>query len=152
MINVKKKSTIQTVFGFDFGTKRIGVAVGQCITRNARPLVTLSAKEGKLLVDALMKLEKLMQTWQPDAFVVGIPLNMDGTEQPVTQAARVFAEWLHKKFALPVYEMDERLSTRDARAHIFATGGYRALQKAKVDSHAAQIILQNWLDAFDEEE
>lgn len=130
------------LFGFDFGTKRIGVAVGQTITATARPLTTLVAEQGKINSDTL---QSLINTWQPDGFVVGIPLNMDGTEQPITFAAREFATWLTKTFAIPVYEMDERLSTRDARERIFANSGYRGLQKTEIDSVAAQIILQNWL-------
>jgi len=130
--------------GFDFGTKRIGVALGQEVTGCARPLVTLPAKKGVICADVV---HKLVSEWGPEALVVGIPLNMDGTQQPVTQAARCFADWLATITKLPVFEMDERLSTRSAREQIFARGGFRALKNTEVDSHAAQIILQNWLDA-----
>lgn len=133
------------LLGFDFGTKRIGVAVGQTITQTARPLTTLAAQQGVIQAEALYP---LIKTWQPDGFVVGIPLNMDGTEQSTTHAARRFAQWLSETFSLPVYEMDERLSTRGAREQVFAEGGYRALKQAEVDSLAAQIILQNWLDTY----
>ncbi|MDX1901576.1 MAG: Holliday junction resolvase RuvX [Gammaproteobacteria bacterium] len=140
---MKSTAKHHVLLGFDFGTKRIGVAVGQTITRTARPLTTLSAQQGVIQAEAL---QPLIKTWQPDGFVVGIPLNMDGTEQPITHAARRFAHWLTETFSLPVHEVDERLSTRDARERIFSEGGYRALQTAEVDSLAAQIILQNWLD------
>ncbi|HSW93098.1 MAG TPA: Holliday junction resolvase RuvX [Gammaproteobacteria bacterium] len=130
------------LLGFDFGLKRIGVAVGQTVTQTARPLMTLKAVEGEPSWDSL---DKLRNTWQPDAFVIGIPLNMDGTEQPITHAARRFAKQLKERFQLPVYEMDERLSTKDARERLFAEGGYKALQHGQVDRVAAQLILQNWL-------
>ncbi len=135
----------QTFLGFDFGTKRIGVAVGQTLTHTARPLATLAADKGTLTNSARAQLDKMLTTWQPDALVVGIPLNMDGSEQTVTQRARTFARWLADYTQLRVYEIDERLTTRAAREQIFSEGGFRALQKAEVDSFAAQIILQNWL-------
>jgi len=136
------KSTHKILLGFDFGLKRIGVAVGQTVTETARPLVTLKATQGEPQWDVL---NNLVKTWQPDALVVGIPLNMDGTEQPISQSARKFVLQLQERFQLPVYEMDERLSTKEARARLFAEGGYKALQDGQVDSIAAQLILQNWL-------
>jgi len=138
---MKQKHNV--LLGFDFGTKRIGVAVGQTVTCTARPLLTLQAQQGKIKSEAL---QPIIKTWQPDGFVIGVPLNMDGTEQPITLLAREFGQWLTTTFDIPVYEMDERLSTRDARDQVFAHGGYRALKKAEVDSLAAQIILQNWLE------
>lgn len=129
------------VLGFDFGTKRIGIAVGQPITSSARPLATIKSSNG---VPDWEALKKLVKTWQPDAFVVGIPLNMDGTEQPITQAARQFIVLLKEQFNIPIYEMDERLSTVDARDKVFAAGGYKALQQKQIDSIAAQLILESW--------
>jgi putative Holliday junction resolvase len=130
------------LLGFDFGMKRIGVAVGQTVTKTARPLAVIQASGGK---PELTSLSKLVKTWQPSALVVGIPLNMDGTEQPITGVARRFAQLLRDRFHLPVYEVDERLTTKAARENMFAEGGYRALQNGQVDSVAAQLILQNWL-------
>src|SRR5580700_8550565 len=123
-------NVIRVLLGFDFGMKRIGVAVGQTVTQSARPLETLQANQG---VPSWDKLDKLMKAWQPDALVVGIPLNMDGTEQPLTQAAQQFADALQERFQLPVYGVDERLSTKDAREQIFVKGGYKALQSGQVD-------------------
>lgn len=130
------------LLGFDFGMKRIGVAVGQTVTQSARPLTTLQASQG---IPPWERLDKIIRSWTPDALVVGIPLNMDGTEQPLTKSAELFAEKLRERYHLPVYGIDERLSTKDARERLFATGGYKALQRAEVDSVAAQLILQNWL-------
>ena len=132
------------LIAFDFGMKRIGVAIGQTITKTARPLDTLQAKEG--LPDAIA-LKKIIQKWRPDALVVGIPLNMDGTDQPITQRAKQFASWLKEHYQLPVHEIDERLTTKDARERLFTEGGYKALQDGQVDRVAAQLILQNWFES-----
>lgn len=137
-----KNNTPWVLLGFDFGMKRIGIAVGQTLTQSARPLETIQANKG---VPDWVYLQKLVKLWQPNAFVVGIPLNMDGTEQALTHSARQFANVLKERFHLPVYGIDERLSTKDARERLFTTGGYKALQKGQVDSVAAQLILQNWL-------
>lgn len=144
---LEKKPRI--LLAFDFGLKRIGVAVGQIVTVSARPLTTLKANQGK---PELAALNRLMKEWRPDALIVGIPLNMDGTDQSVTQAARDFAEWLRHEFQLPVFEADERLTTKDAREKLFNKGGIKALQHGQVDSVAAQLILQNWLAQITEEE
>lgn len=131
------------LIAFDFGMKRIGMAVGQTITKQARPLETLAAKNGE---PDWPTLDKLMKKWRPDALVIGIPLNMDGSEQLITHAARQFAALLQQRFNLPVYEIDERLTTKDAREHLFTQGGYKALQGGQVDQVAAQLMLQNWFN------
>ena len=136
------KSVIRVLLGFDFGTKRIGVAVGQTVTQSARPLETLKAQQG---IPQWPQVDKLIKVWQPDALVVGIPLNMDGTEQPLTLLAQNFLNALKERYQLPVYGIDERLSTVDARERIFEQGGYKALKSGQIDSVAAQLILQNWL-------
>jgi putative Holliday junction resolvase len=133
----------EVLLGFDFGMKRIGYAVGQTVTQTARPLGVLKAELGTPQWEAVAALVK---TWHPDAFVVGIPLNMDGTEQLLTQKARHFADTLQQRFKLPVYGMDERLTSVEAKARLFESGGYKLLQTTSVDSVAAQLILQNWLE------
>ncbi len=137
----------QTFLGFDFGMKRIGVAVGQTVTKTARPLTTLNASNG---VPDWNMVEKLLKFLRPDALIIGIPLNMDGTEQKLTRLARKFAAQLHERFKLPIHEMDERLSTKDARERLFTEGGFKALQHGQVDSVAAQLVLQNWLTQLEE--
>lgn len=137
------KNAPQILLGFDFGTKRIGVAVGQTVTKTARPLGMVKAVQGNPQWDVVTK---LIATWKPDALVVGIPLNMDGTQQPLTVAAQQFADALHERFQLPVYGMDERLTSIEAKDRLFSEGGYKALQNTQIDSVAAQLILQNWLD------
>ena len=133
----------RTVLGFDFGTKSIGAAIGQEITGTARPLTSFKAKEGN---PEWQQIEKLLKEWQPDLVVVGLPLNMDGTEQPVTALAKKFANRLHGRFGVQVVLHDERLSTVEAKADLFERGGYRALNKGSVDAASAVIILESWFE------
>lgn len=131
----------RTLIAFDFGTKSIGVAIGQEVTGTARPLTAFKAQDG---VPDWSKVEKMLNEWQPDLIVVGLPLNMDGTEQPLTARARKFANRLHGRFGKPVELQDERLSTVEARADLFERGGFRALDKGQVDATSAVIILESW--------
>jgi putative Holliday junction resolvase len=142
-----EKESLKVLLGFDFGMKRIGVAVGQTVTQTARALETIKANQGD---PDWNRLDKLIKTWQPDALVVGIPLNMDGTSQPITATAEQFSETLRARYQIPVFGIDERLSTKDARERLFKEGGYKALQDGQVDSVAAQLILQNWLNQSNE--
>jgi putative Holliday junction resolvase len=130
----------QTLLGFDFGLKRIGVAVGQTITGTATPLTTLQAKNG---VPNWNQIEQLIQHWKPNGLVVGIPLNMLGKDQSLIKEAKNFAKLL-ERFELPVYEIDERLTTKEARQQVFDVGGYKALQETEIDSIAAKLILESW--------
>lgn len=132
-----------TLLGFDYGTKSIGVAVGQQITGSARPLLALKANEG---VPNWDQIEALLKEWQPDLLVVGLPLNMDGTEQDISRRARKFANRLHGRFGIKVELQDERLTTTDARARLFEAGGYKALGKGAVDAVSAQLILESWME------
>ena len=128
--------------GFDFGYKRIGVAVGQQLTGSASPLTTLDAKQG---VPDWTLVEKLMNQWRPTALIVGLPTCIDGTEQYTTAGSRGFARQLRKRFERPVHLVDERLSTIEARAHLFNAGGFRKIKQSEVDSIAACVILEQWL-------
>ncbi len=133
----------QTILAFDFGTNSIGCAVGQSITGTAQGLPAFKAQDGIPNWDSIAK---VIADWQPDLLVVGLPLNMDGTEQPLTQRAKKFANRLQGRFNLPVELHDERLTTVEARAEIFSRGGYRALKKGKVDSISACLILESWFE------
>ena len=132
-----------TVLGFDFGTKSIGVAVGQTITLTASALTAIKAKEG---IPDWNIIERLIDEWQPQQLIVGLPLNMDGTEQPLTKRARKFGNRLHGRFGLPVQFQDERLTSTAAREQLFGDGGYRNLDKGKVDSTAALLIVEDYLN------
>lgn len=128
--------------GFDFGTKKIGCAVGQSLTRSATPLKKIPVRQSEIRWELI---QQYIKEWQPSALVVGLPLNMDGTEQNITQLAKQFAKDLEKRYQLSVYLVDERLSTRDARERVFEMGGYKALQNTDIDSLAAKLILEMWL-------
>ena len=130
-----------TYLGFDFGRKYVGVAVGQSVTCSASPLKTLHWAHQGVWGDVAA----LFEHWAPVGMVVGLPLQMDGSEQAITTQARQFGRSLEKKFHLPVYYHDERLSTQQARDTIFEQDGYRALQKSRVDQMAATLMLQSWL-------
>ena len=132
-----------TLLAFDFGTKSIGVAIGQRITGTARPLTASKANDG---TPDWTQFEKLLKEWQPELVVVGLPLNMDGTNQPLTDRARKFANRLHGRFGVKVELQDERLSTVEARAGLFERGGFRALNKGSVDSASAVIILESYFE------
>ena len=136
---------IKTVLGFDFGVKYIGIAVGYTMPALAQPLTSVQAMIGEPNWQEIISLVAL---WSPDALIVGIPLNMDGTEQWVSRAARRFADHLTQRFNLPVFRVDERLTTVEARARLFAMGGHKALRKRAVDSVAAQLIIETWLDSY----
>lgn len=131
--------------GFDFGYKRIGVAVGQELTKTATPLSTLEAKLG---VPDWDKVLQLIKQWRPKALVVGMPVCIDGTEQYTAPASRKFAKQLAKRFQLPVHLVDERLSTVEAKSYLFEQGGYRKIKKTEVDSIASCVILEQWLRDF----
>ena len=127
-----------TVLGFDFGTQKIGVAVGQSLTGSATPLTALTCPQQAIPWQAIVT---LLGEWQPTLLVVGLPLNMDDSESTLSQRARRFARQLEGRYQLPVALIDERLSTREARAR---TG----IQKAdpKVDSMAAAILIENFFN------
>jgi len=129
------------ILAFDYGEKRIGVAVGQTITASANPIQALAAKSGE---PDWQLVQKLIDEWQPSLVVVGSPLNMDGTEQRLTKRAQKFANRLHGRFGLDVRLVDERLSSVAAREELFAQFGYRGLEKHSIDSLAACHILETW--------
>ncbi len=131
--------TDTVLLGFDYGTKRIGVAVGQTLTGSARPLATVSARDGKPDWDAITR---LIAEWQPAALVVGLPVHMDGTEHERTARARRFGNQLRGRYNLPVHSVDERLTSYEAEQELRAQG--KKVQD--LDPLAAQLILQSWLD------
>lgn len=133
----------KTVLSFDFGLKSIGVAVGQTITGTASPLNAIKAQDG---IPNWQVIEDIYAEWLPDLCIVGLPLNMDGTEQPISERARTFANRLNGRFKKPVELWDERLTTVDAKAELFALGGFKKLDKGKIDSVSAVLILQSWFE------
>ena len=131
-----------TFIGFDYGTKSVGVAVGQTVTKTAEPLKVIKAVDG---TPSWEEIDKIVHEWKPKALVVGVPFNMDDSEQSMTKMARDFADQLKNRFNIPVYEMDERLTTKEARSQLFKEQGYRGLTKGSVDTRSAVIILEDWM-------
>jgi putative Holliday junction resolvase len=129
-----------TVLAFDFGTRRIGVAVGNTLTRTAQPLTTIDAAADDARLAAI---GALVAQWQPTFLVVGVPVHADGTPHAMTVRARRFAGVLRQRFALPVRLADERYTTQAAQSAV--TGMGRA-GRAHRDEAAAQLILQGWFD------
>ena len=133
----------RSILGFDFGMKSIGVAVGQEITGTASPLNALKARDGIPDWDLLAK---VFDEWAPDLAVVGLPLNMDGSNQHVTFAAKKFANRLAERYKVKVETYDERLTTVDAKAQLFEMGGFKKLEKQKIDSASACLIVESWME------
>ncbi|WP_152205604.1 Holliday junction resolvase RuvX [Marinobacter changyiensis] len=129
------------VMAFDFGTRRIGVAFGQELLGSARPLTMLPARDG---IPDWLVIEKLLAEWQPDQVVVGLPLNMDDTENDMCDRARKFGKRLHGRFHVPVAMVDERLTSFEAKGEVMAAGGERDFGKHGVDDLAAVLILETW--------
>ncbi len=128
--------------GFDFGLRRIGVAIGQRLTGRATPLSTLKAEQG---VPDWSIIRQLLCQWKPHALIVGLPTALDGSALYTTALAANFADELKRLSGLPTHLVDERLSTVEARSQLFEMGGYRKLKKSEIDSLAACIILEQWL-------
>jgi putative Holliday junction resolvase len=138
----------RTLLGFDLGTHRIGVAIGQELTRSARPLTTIRRNNRKADWE---RIGTLLTEWGATAAVVGIPLQQDGSEQEMSRLARKFGNQLRGRFNLTVYEIDERLTSVEAESIIRANRGHRRpTAERDVDAVAATRILQSWLNGSDD--
>ncbi len=137
-----EKNDIQVVLAFDYGTKNIGVASAQTITKTAQALPGLKAKDG---IPDWAQIEKLLKEFQPDLVLVGLPLNMDGSESELSTRARKFANRIHGRFGVKVDMIDERLSSFSAKGEVIEKGGSRNYKQNPVDSIAARIVLEDWL-------
>lgn len=142
-----------TLLGFDYGEKYIGVAVGQTLTRLAQPLTTLKMHGRE---PDWTRIGALITEWSPAALIVGLPLNMDDSENAMTRAAKTFGNRLHGRYNLPVHMVDERLTSVTAKNALIEAGltlrprnprqHSRARAKSRIDQLAAQTILQAYLD------
>jgi len=134
----------RTLLSFDYGKKRIGIAVGHELTASSSPLATIYTIANKPDWTALTK---HINDWQPGALVVGIPFNMDGSEHEMTRSARSFARLLEGRYHIPVYTVDERLSSLEAERTLNEAGKKpRGLKQRKemIDRMAAQLILDTY--------
>ena len=125
------------ILAFDFGTKKIGVAVGQTLTKTSSPLTIIFNKKNKI---NWQEIEEVINEWNPDLLIVGKPLNMDGTESDIMKNVSNFVKKLKKISGTECEYMDERLTSFEAKEKVADTGS------ALVDAHAAKIILDNWFN------
>ena len=133
--NPVSTSSPRSYLAFDFGTKRVGVATGNTLTRRAQPLCTVAAEGDR----RFLALRELIEEWQPSELVVGVPSHPDGAAHDNTNLARRFARQLHGRFKLRVHEVDERYTTTEA----LASGA------SDVDAASAAIILEQFLRDLD---
>ena len=145
MANIKKALGERTLLGFDFGKKYIGVAIAQEFTGTASALGSVKARDGIPQWDSL---EKYIKEWEPDLLVVGLPLNMDGSEQQLTLDAKKFGKRLMGRLGLPVEFQDERLTTAAAKESLFAQGGFKNLKKDNIDAESAKLILESYFESL----
>ncbi len=127
-----------TILGFDYGTKKIGIAVGQTITGTANPLTTLRCVKDKPDWDGI---EKIIQQWQPTDLVIGLPIDTDESETEISSKARRFSRQLEGRFHLPVHMADERYTSASARS---MAGKVKKVEE--LDALAAKLILETWLN------
>ena len=132
----------RTLLGFDFGMKRIGVAVGQTLTGTANPLRTLKAEQGK---PNWSEIKELVKEWGADACVVGKPFNMDNSDSWITEAVQQFAQLLEENTHLPVYLVDERLTTKSARQIVHEHPTIKRKAYQGVDDYCAALILETYM-------
>jgi putative Holliday junction resolvase len=126
----------RTVLAFDFGLKRIGIAVGEPELRTAHPLGAVTRFE---------EVASLVAEWKPGRLVVGLPLSAAGEAHAMTRRAEEFARRLERRFKLPVARVDERYSSAEAQSRLRGTRTGRA-GKGKIDSVAAQLLLEQYFD------
>ena len=121
------------IMGFDFGMRRIGVAVGQKVTQTASGLTVVRARDG---IPKWEYLDKIVLDWQPEKFIVGLPLNMDGSKSEMSQKAHKFSRRMSSRYNIQSEMFDERLTSFEAREHE---------EKTHIDAIAAKLILESWL-------
>jgi putative Holliday junction resolvase len=136
------REKLKTVLGFDFGSHWIGVAVGQTLTRQASPLVAVKKNDWK-------GIKRLLDAWQPQKLVVGLPLSMEGKDQEMTASAKRFGRQLEGRFGIATSMIDERLTTREAYQIAEQTQSKKS--KQEIDSLAAAIITESWLQNYHED-
>jgi len=141
----KSKVRSGTVLAFDFGERRIGVAVGEHLIHSANPLVTIDNESNEVRFAAITQ---LVNEWQPKLLVVGLPLSLDGSETEVTQLCKKFARRLNGRFNLPVALIDERYTSAEASQLLNESGIKGRAQKAMLDQVAAQTILRSYFDTL----
>jgi putative pre-16S rRNA nuclease len=137
-----------SALAFDFGLRRIGVAVGQSITGSANPLAIVNARDGAPDWPAL---DRLIKEWKPDLLVVGLPYTMSGSEQQIYGRVLGFVRDLQQRYPHPVHTVDERLSSHAAQSQLkqLRQQGRRRIRRGEIDCAAACVILESWFHSQD---
>ena len=135
------KNKLRVIMAFDFGLKNIGIAIGQEITFTSQTFYSVSANNGEPILD---ELDKVVTNWKPDLFLVGNPLNMDGTISKIKTKSDKFSNFIEERYNIPVELVDERLSTREALDRISSKNKYLINNSDNRHSVAAQVILEHW--------
>lgn len=133
-----------TTLAFDFGEARIGVAEGDAEVGTAHPITTVTGNSNEAKFEVI---GKLLQEWQPKQLVIGLPFHTDGTEHEMTRLSRKFGQRLHGRFKLPVYWVDERMSSLYAESLLAEAQVFGKKQKQVLDQVAAQAILQSFFES-----
>ncbi|SDC00391.1 Holliday junction resolvase RuvX [Acinetobacter boissieri] len=136
-------NSVNSIMAFDFGTQKMGMAIGQSRIQSSTPLAQFPMKDG---IPQWEQLLKIVKEWQPELFLVGLPLNMDDSESDLSLRARKFARRLRHQTNIETYMVDERLTTRSAREQL---EGYQKQGRGKTlsaDSLAAAILIENWYE------
>lgn len=134
-----------TVLAFDYGEKRIGIAIGDTLLKLAHPLQTIEAEDN---ATKFARIGEVIKEWQPALLVVGLPMSLEGEAHAMTALAQKFAQRLEGRFQLPVAMMDERLTSAEASQSLAQAGVRGRSQKQHLDQVAAQTILQSFFDAW----
>ncbi len=129
------------LLGFDFGTSKIGVAVGNDITDTATPLTTLGNVKNQPDWNSI---SRLIEEWQPQQLIVGLPHQLDDTESELAGRTRRFARQLHGRYRLPVHMADEKLTSREAWNRL---SGIAGRDVTKIDAMAAKLIIETWFSS-----
>ena len=135
------KNKLRVIMAFDFGLKNIGIAIGQEITFTSQTFYSVSANNGEPILD---ELDKVVKNWKPDLFLVGNPLNMDGTISKIKAKSDKFYNFIEERYNISVELVDERLSTREALDRINSKNEYLINNSDNRHSVAAQVILEHW--------
>ena len=138
------KLLVGNILSFDFGEKRVGVAIGNNITNNVHPLETIEASKK---IDRYNKIESLLETWKPIQLIIGYPLNVDGSKSRMSLLAKKFGDKLKNKFNIPVHFVDERYSSSEAELRLKALEKNLKNRKHIIDQVAAMIILDSFFEA-----
>ena len=140
-MEMHSKSNVETVLAFDFGLKQIGIAFGQTITNQSTGIKIIKAKNG---VPNWNEIKTIVEEWNPNTLVVGLPINMDDSESDMSKLTRTFAKGLKDRIHKSVKLVDERLSSREAKNK--AKEASKSLDTTKTDHIAAALILQSYLN------